>query len=452
MKATSRRRLLAGTGALGGAGALAALLPVGCRSGGSGDGGGVQLAPKKIRPGTSLTWRSYISNEALLTEVNRLWATRHPDVKIVHAFSTAAEITQKLIGEIAAGTPVDVAMSGYRDVPSLQHHLADVSPYARRDRFAMQEFLPAAVDQYRYGDGQYALPNSFPVRVGVYNASLFNERGIKLPPSTWDAPGWTWDEFAAAAQTANVQRSDQPTWAVGWDKAAGVPNLLQVILFCTNNGGAFMREDGKECLLTQPRSREALQFMQDLIRRYRVAPAPEELTQPGADLFIQGKVAWASFGPAAIANYRKTITFDWALSPIPIGPGAKQRSTVMDGSAWMMLDAATNKEEAWDLLQTLVSPAYERSAGELVGYVPPRRALMTEYTSAEPPKNFKMLLDASERTYLFPKVPWIAEADTAIAPLLADLWAGKTSGNSVAEEAKRLLDPILQKDFSFKRN
>jgi hypothetical protein len=63
-----------------------------------------------------------------------------------------------------------------------------------------------------------------------------------------------------------------------------------------------------------------------------------------------------------------------------------------------------------------------------------------------------MLLDASERTYLFPKVPWIAEADTAIAPLLADLWAGKTSGNSVAEEAKRLLDPILQKDFSFKRN
>jgi ABC-type glycerol-3-phosphate transport system substrate-binding protein len=124
----------------------------------------------------------------------------------------------------------------------------------------------------------------------------------------------------------------------------------------------------------------------------------------------------------------------------------------MDGSAWMMLDAANNKEEAWELLQTLVSPEYERAAAEIVGYVPPRRAMMVDYTQSEPPKNFKILLDASERTYLFPKTPWIAEADTALAPLLGDLWSGKKSANTVAEEGKRILDPILQKDFSFKTN
>jgi multiple sugar transport system substrate-binding protein len=442
-----RRALLAGL-ALPGAAALAAA----CSGGGSpAGGGGAALTAKQIRPGTSLTWRSYISSEPLLAEVNKSWEARHPEVKITHAFTPAAEITQKLIGEIAAGTPVDVAMSGYRDVPALQRQLANIEPYARRDKYALQEFVPAAIDQYRYGGGRYALPNSFPVRVGVYNAKLFAERGLKPPPSTWAAPGWTWEDFVDAARSLSTARQEQQTWAMGWDKAAGLPNLLQVILFCNNNGGAFLREDGKECLLTQPRSREALQFMQDLIQRHHVAPAPEELgQQPGADLFVQGKVAWASFGPASVAAYRRTLTFDWAISPVPLGGGAKQRSTVMDGSAWMMLGAATNKEEAWELVQTLVSPEYERAAADLVGYVPPRRQLMAEYASTEPPRYFRMLLDASERTYLFPQTPWIAEADTALAPILADLWAGKKSANTAAEEAKRLLDPVLQKDFSFK--
>jgi hypothetical protein len=65
------------------------------------------------------------------------------------------------------------------------------------------------------------------------------ERGIKLPPSAWDAPGWTWDEFVAAAP-----RADQSgVWPVGWDTAAGVPNLLQVLLCCNNNGGAVFSEE-----------------------------------------------------------------------------------------------------------------------------------------------------------------------------------------------------------------
>jgi multiple sugar transport system substrate-binding protein len=443
MAGKTRRQVMQAAGALAGA-AFA-----GCGVGGAAVNNGAALPPKKLRPGITLTWRSYVGDQ-LAMEVGKIWAAKHPDIKLTHAPSTAAEITQKLIAEIAAGTPVDVAMTGYRDVPALQRQLTNMAPYMRRDKYAIQDFIPAAVNQYKYGSGQYAMPNSYPVRVGVYNATLFAKHGVKPPPTAWDAPGWTWDDFVNTARAVNDPNADQPVWAVSWDKTAGVPNLLQVILFCNNNGGAFLREDGKECLLTQPHSREALQFMQDLIQRHHVAPDPATLSQPGADLFLQGKTAWGSWGPAALANYRKTITFEWGLTPIPLGAGAKQRSTVMDGSAWMMLDAANNKEEAWELLQTLVSPEYERAAAEIVGYVPPRRAMMVDYTKSEPPKNFKVLLDASERTYLFPQTPWIGEADTALAPLLGDLWTGKKSANTVAEEGKRLLDPILQKDFSFK--
>jgi ABC-type glycerol-3-phosphate transport system substrate-binding protein len=190
--------------------------------------------------------------------------------------------------------------------------------------------------------------------------------------------------------------------------------------------------------------------MQDLIHRWHAAPAPADVAQPNADLFLQGKVAWGAFGPASVAAYRRTLTFDWALAPVPLGAGARQRTTVMDGSAWMLLRDGAAHEEAWELLQTLVSPEYERAAGELVGYVPARRALMAEYVSATPPRNAQIMLQASERTYLLPQTPWAAEAESAVSPLLAELWSGAKGANVVAEEAKRLLDPILQKEFSFR--
>jgi multiple sugar transport system substrate-binding protein len=407
------------------------------------------LPAKAVRSGITLNWRSYINNEPLMAEINKIWAAKHPQVKLSHSFSTAAEILQKLSAELAAATPPDVSMLGYRDVPAVQRHLLSLEPYMKRDKYAIQDFVPAAVNQYKYGTSYYALPNSFPVRVGVYNATLFRERGVKLPPATWDG-AWTWDEHAATVRTLTGQRGNDHVWGMSWDKSAGVPNLLQVMLFCNNNGGSFLREDGKECLVNQPRAREALQYMQDLIVRHQASPPPAELAQPNADLFVQGKAAWGSFGPASVAAYRRQLTFEWALGPLPLGPGAKQRTTIMDGSAWMALRNGTNREEAWELVQTLVSPEYERAAGELQGYVPARRSIMAEYAGTEPPKNAKIMLEASERTYLLPRTPWAAEAEMASAPLLRELWDAKKNANTVADEVKRLLDPILQKEFSFR--
>jgi multiple sugar transport system substrate-binding protein len=367
------------------ASALAGGLAAACGAGGSGGDKTAALPPKKVRSGTTLTWHSYISDDSLLSEVNRLWTAKHPDIKIEHSFSKAAEITEKLVGEIAAGTPVDVAMTGYADIPALQPHLANIEPYARRDKYPMQDFVQAAINQYKYGNGQYAMPHSFPVRVGAYNATMFAARGVKPPPAAWNAAGWSWDDFVTTTRALNDPGATPRVWGTIWQQMGTRPNQLDVIQFCINNGGAYLRDDGKECLLTQPRSREALQFIQDLVQRHRVAPAPEELEGVSGDLFIQGRAAWGIWGPVSLANYRRQISFEWALCPIPLGAGAKQRTPVIGASAWMMLDGGQNKEEAWEFIQTLTSPEYERAAAAIVGYVPPRRSVMAEYASSEPP-------------------------------------------------------------------
>ena len=181
--------------------------------GGGAAGGGANLPAKQVRRGTTLAWSSYLSNEALLAEVDRLWAAQHPDIKtprLLHPGRDPPEADRRHRGRDAAGR----GLCGYRDVPAVQRHLLNLEPYIRRDRFAIQEFVPPAISQYRYGGSAYALPNSFPVRVGVYNASLFAERGLKPPPTTWDAPGWSWDEYPATVRT--LPRRGARSGCGGW--------------------------------------------------------------------------------------------------------------------------------------------------------------------------------------------------------------------------------------------
>jgi multiple sugar transport system substrate-binding protein len=297
-----------------GAGGLAAGSVALAACGVPGDAGQGAVAPAaQVKPGSSVRYHTYVADPQVKAEVDRLWAVRHPDVKLEYSVSGAGEILTKLTAELAGGTPPEVAMTGYRDVPQLQPRLVDLGPYRRRDRFPAEAFLPRSLEQYRYGGTSYALPHTFPVRVGVHNASMLASRGVPLPPPQWDAPSWTWDKLQETARALTRTAGEQPdaqVWGWGWDTKAALPNTTWVMLFCNNNGGAFLRDDGKECLLTQPRSQEALQFMQDLIQRSRVARSPDDARVTPVDLFQLGRLGLGFFPPAELGNYRRQITFE----------------------------------------------------------------------------------------------------------------------------------------------
>ncbi len=83
---TITRRRLVGSGLLlSGSGALAAA----CGTGGA---GGPSVPAKQVRTGVTLNWLSYVNNEPLHDEINKIWTAKHPQVKLSHTFSTAAEI------------------------------------------------------------------------------------------------------------------------------------------------------------------------------------------------------------------------------------------------------------------------------------------------------------------------------------------------------------------------
>jgi ABC-type glycerol-3-phosphate transport system substrate-binding protein len=237
----------------------------------------------------------------------------------------------------------------YGNVPKVQPQMRDLTPFTKRDRFPEKDFFPPSIEQYRYKGNSFAMPYDLPIRCFWYNAALFRERGVTLPPANWDDPGWSWNDFTESAR-----------------------------------------------------------------RLTRVEPNPADS--------VWG-VRWGVDMPALF---------------------------VMGGSAWVVPQSNTNPEEAWELVQHLISPEVERAQIKHVGIMPARRAVMEEYGAQEPPKNMKMVLRGAETCQLLPKSPWWPEAEQIAKPILDELWTGARSPSAAAQEIKRLVDEQLKQPFTFK--
>jgi ABC-type glycerol-3-phosphate transport system substrate-binding protein len=188
------------------------------------------------------------------------------------------------------------------------------------------------------------------------------------------------------------------------------------------------------------------------MHRRRVSRTPADAKQTPQELFPLGRLAMEPFRPAQLGNYRRQLQFPWGLTPAPKGPKGKAHTTIMVGSAWFMPADGKLKEEAWELLQHLTSAEAERAQIKHSGNTPARKAVMDEYVREQPPKNMGMLTKAAEQAYRVPTTPWFPEADATLTGIMNDLWEGRTNAGAAAQEAKRLLDPLLQQPFSFKAN
>jgi len=135
----------------------------------------------------------------------------------------------------------------------------------------------------------YGFLNNASVNAMWFNKDVFDEEGIPYPRGPW-----TWEEFIPLAQRLTKRQGGR---IVRFGFMFAWWNWRH---FMVQWGGRVYTPDGTRCVLDCPETIAAIQFMQDLIYKYRVAPSPlEEAATP-----IQG--GWGSqdikfFGAAKTA-------------------------------------------------------------------------------------------------------------------------------------------------------
>jgi len=142
----------------------------------------------------------------------------------------------------------------------------------------------------------YGFLNNASVNAIWINKELFERRGIPLPKVDTER-GWTWEEFLPLAKRLTVRDAKGRIEHFGF-----MMDWWSWYHFVAQWGGRVYSADGTRCVLDSPETIAAIQFMQDLIYKHRVAPDPvEEAAMRSQGGWGSGTITFFGSGRAAMA-------------------------------------------------------------------------------------------------------------------------------------------------------
>jgi multiple sugar transport system substrate-binding protein len=177
--------------------------------------------------------------------------------------------------------------------------------------------VPSELAAGEYQGKLYGVPiESTPVML-YYNKKMFKAAGIANPPTNWS-------QWAADAQKLTIPGGTDGN-PKQYGMAIGTNNTVELfpILMWEANGG-ILSPDGKQILLDNAGSKQAVQYWANLIHNDHISPPG--LSGAAADELIQsGKAAMEVNGPWATTGY-KQAGIDYGLAPVPTGPNGEHIS------------------------------------------------------------------------------------------------------------------------------
>jgi multiple sugar transport system substrate-binding protein len=421
---------------------VAALAACGESRGQTGGTAGAGGAPRPRRSGVVLTIVTGVPASGL-GDFNRVLAdfgTRNPGWTAEYSEGNVA----KVLTMIAAGTAPDITSVAAADLAAMsaRAQLLRLDPLIQRDRYDLRDYFERAVKQWQWEGKQTGLPRGYANQLLYYNVDLFQQAGRKAPPSEWTGNAWTWDEFLADARTLTKTADEGKSGVFGHGLWAGL--RFSYGLFVWNAGGDILSADGKTCVIDRPEAIDGLQFMGDLVAKHQVSPPLALVQAEQTDaMFYKGRVAMHVFTSGAMQRHQTGATgFRWEVGVVPKGKATRQ--TTGGGTGWAIPAETRNPDEAWPLLQHLLSPDNQKIQAGF--FYPSRKSIAEWYANADPqlpPKNRKTVFEAGNYSRTDPVHARWGDVDRIVQAELAPLFAGAASARETAAKIKRQVDAVL---------
>ena len=313
-----------------------------------------------------------------LEAVIRRFEEQNPAYRIRLTLSGSNNSPQKMMTSIVGGAPPDLFQFHAHLVPNWASRGA-LTPLdgliardRRRDRTTpvAEDYYPAAWAQVGYGGRVFGLPTQGMDRVLYWNREAFRRaaprlRGAGLDPSR--APR-TWSETLAYARALTERGKEGTLDRVGFVPLSGWHDLASWAIL---NDASIVSDDGKKCLLSDPKIVETLDFLKE---GYGILGGLDEAARFNAsfegtknDPFVTGKVAMKLDYPWTVAGLKNDAPgLDFGVAPPPVpdaryrGAGrfvGKSRWTAQGTfAAFAIPKGAKNVEGAWAFLKYVNSP------------------------------------------------------------------------------------------------
>ncbi|GAA5019278.1 ABC transporter substrate-binding protein [Actinopolymorpha pittospori] len=408
---TSRRSVLKSIALL--TGSLAAAPVVAACGGGGGDRASAKtLTVMNWDPPTGTPWNDAFEKFTAKTGI---------EIKIQYT-PTMTNYWAKTRALLGSGDPPDLMRVDDDNIPNYgaTGQLTDLATYLKRDKLDRSDYFPAVYDMGRQADGTVpAWSVGIQPRVIFYNRTMFEKAGVELPPTTWTADGWTWDDFLDRARRLTKQGQ--------WGAAIVQDTGYEVVHPVNNGGDGPFSADGKRFTLAGPEGLDAVQRVADLTCAAHVQPdwASLKQDQRSNQMFVAGQLAMveatSTFTSYASQNVKN---FDWDIAPIP---AMKQQMTYGSQLTWCIPKRAANPDGAWELLRFLSEGEGAENFARTNYFVPgARKAAALLKPSDKPPAHVGLFVDAADKSVLPGKIKGAEGAKNIYRPVLDDVYNCKT--------------------------
>ncbi|MCC6175956.1 MAG: extracellular solute-binding protein [Chloroflexi bacterium] len=398
------------------------------------------------------------SHAKLAQEWGDKFKAQNPGVDVTVQFIAKGEdMVKQLLVQTAGGTPPDVFTYFQENIPITaaieKNLLLDLDDRIKGDNYDLSDFLPQAIELNKWDGKIYALPRDYGNQQIYYNVDLFKKKGVPLPATDWTDTTWTFDRYLEAAKAITEESGGQASQFGLVVNTAWRP--WATFVYC--NGGKIVNTDSRGIATSfavgDDSAVEALQFLQDLIYKHKVAPPPSGTSAWSPDLgpvevFGTNKVGMLLGNPSQVQAFRKITAFEWNVAPIPVGKGGK-RGTGGGGTAWSIAKSSKNPDAAWGMLTFITSAQAQLDEVAAGATTPSRKSVVTskEFQDPnQPPKNAKSFAEAQSYVVRDPvNSLWSDIFSKAVVPNIQLLFAGKSDAKTVAKQIKDQGDSMWAK-------
>ncbi len=292
-----------------------------------------------------------------------LFNDQHDDVYLNIVNVPPSTYITKLWAAVAGGIPPDLfySMTGRHKSFLKRDAFMPLNDYINGpDGLNLDDFNTTVIQQQLTREGKiYAIPQAADCLALIYNKDLFTKHGI---PHLSETEPITWEKFREIAQKLTVDLDgdghiDQYGTVPGFDN---IQPTYQFYVFHASYGGKAYTDDGETALFDQRESTEALQYLHDLIYKYKCAPTPSVGQQVGAQLFPANRLGMFINGPWAVYDYAQTAPdLNFGVAPLPYREGYPRVNYAGGPAVGISVDSK-HPDAAWKVIKFLVSPQFQK--------------------------------------------------------------------------------------------
>ncbi|VAX28476.1 Maltodextrin ABC transporter, substrate-binding protein MdxE [hydrothermal vent metagenome] len=307
---------------------------------------------------------------ALFRKLIDRFEARNPDIKVKDETLPASTDEQHqfyVINLEGKSSDFDVLSMDVIWVPEFARTgwLKDLSTLIPEDK--RDEFFPGPMQAVTYKGSVYAVPWYIDAGLLYYRKDLLEKYGFP-PPKTWQ-------ELVKTARS--IMEKEPQVYGFIWQGKQYEGLVCNVLEYFWSNGGDVLRNG--RVVINSPENVEALQFMVDLIRKYKVTPplVVTAIEEPTRHIFGSGRALFMRNWPYAWNIFQRegsAVRGKIGVSRLPSFPGKSSASTL---GGWQLgiNRYSKNPRAAERFVKFLTSPESQKTLALTIGYKPTRKSL-----------------------------------------------------------------------------